>query len=94
MIQWLLYTINVKKTRNYSFNFSASGSNVIIIVYNNKKIIAENILIVSSTDEDQFIKSDSTKIHLNKGINKLKIYFKKGGYGFKIFELKLWISLQ
>ena len=87
--EWLLYTINVKKAGNYSLNFNTSGSDGIINVYNNNKTVVENISIDSSADEDQFIESPAIKIRLNKGISKIKIYFKKGGFGFKNFELML-----
>ena len=34
------------------------------------------------------IPSTATKIHLNKGVNKLTIYFKTGGFDLKSLKLK------
>lgn len=68
--EWLLYTISVKKAENYSLNFNTSGTDGIINVYNNNKIVAENISVATTADEDQFVKSPAIKIHLNKGIIK------------------------
>jgi len=86
--EWLLYTTTVKKSGNYTITFYTSQNNGVVDLYNNKRLISENIAITASKDEDKFIASLPIKIHLNKGVNKIKIYFKKGGFGFKSFELK------
>ena len=86
--EWLLYTLNVKNAGNYSLTFYTSGKDGIINVFNNYKIAAENIPVASSSGEDNFVSSTSVNIHLNKGMNKIKIYFKEGGFCFKSFEFK------
>jgi len=86
--EWLLYTVNVKKAGNYMLTFNTSGAGGVINIYNNNKSVSENISISASADQDKFITSSAIKIRLNKGVNKIKIYFKKGGFGFKSFELK------
>lgn len=86
--EWLLYTMNVKKAGSYLLTLNTSGDNGSINIYNNNKLVSENISISASADEDKFIASSATKIHLNKGVNKIKIYFQRGGFGFKSFELK------
>lgn len=86
--EWLLYTMNVKKAGNYMLTLNTSGADGVINIYNNNKLVSDNIPVVASADEDNFIPSPAIKIHLDKGINKIKIYFKKGGFGFKSFELK------
>ncbi|MGH7954935.1 MAG: hypothetical protein ACREOZ_03150, partial [Gloeomargaritales cyanobacterium] len=53
-----------------------------INIYNNNKLISENISISASSDEDKFVASPAVKIRLQEGVNKIKIYFKKGGFGF------------
>lgn len=86
--EWLLYTTNVKNAGDYSLTFSTSGNNGAIDLYNNGQLISENITLTASGDENKFIASVPIKIHLNKGVNKIKIYFKKGGFGFKSFSFE------
>ncbi len=86
--EWLLYTTTVKKSDNYSITFYTSGNDGVIDLYNNDKLISANISIAASGDEEKFIASTPIKIHLDKGVNKIKIYFKKGGFGFKSFSLE------
>ncbi|HEY5464176.1 MAG TPA: cellulase family glycosylhydrolase [Hanamia sp.] len=85
--EWLLYTTDVKEAGNYLLTFNTSGSNGTINLYGNEKLMAENIAVSASGDDNHFIQSNPIKIQLNKGINKLKIYFKKGGFNFKSFNL-------
>lgn len=85
--EWLLYTTNVGEPGNYYLSFNTSGRDGIIKVYNNEKLIEENITVKASGDENNFIQSAPSNIHLEKGINKIKIYFKKGGFNFKSFKL-------
>jgi hypothetical protein len=87
--EWLLYTIDVKKSGNYSLTFSTSDSSGVINIYVNNKKVSEDISINASGDENKFDKSTPTKINLSKGTNKLKIYFKKGGFNLKNIQLKL-----
>ena len=87
--EWLLYTLTVEKQGNYLLSFNTSGADGIISVYNNDKIIVRNISIRDSGEPEKFITSSPQKIYLNKGVNKLKIYFEKGGFDFKDFQLSL-----
>ncbi len=86
--EWLLYTTNVEEPGNYYLAFTTSGNDGIINVYDNGKLSAENIGVSASGDDNDFTQSTPVKIHLDKGINKIKIYFKKGGFNFKSFKLK------
>ena len=85
--EWLLYTINVEEPGNYYLSFNTSGSDGMVNVYDNGKLIEENITIKDSGEENNFIQSEPINIHLEKEINKIKIYFKKGGFNFKSFSL-------
>jgi hypothetical protein len=87
--EWLLYTIDVKKSGNYSITFSTSDSSGIINIYVNNQKVSNDISINPSGDENKFIESSPTRIHLSKATNKLKIYFKKGGFDLKNITLKL-----
>ncbi len=86
--EWLLYTTTVKKAGVFTTTFITSGNGGIIDLLNNNQLISQNISIVASGDEDKFIPSKPIKIHLNKGVNKIKIYFKKGDFNFKSLQLK------
>ena len=86
--EWLLYTTTVKKASTYTVTFYTSGKDGAIDLYNNDLLISANISVAASKGEDDFIASPAIKMHLNKGINKIKIYFKKGGLNLKDFELK------
>lgn len=86
--EWLLYTIRVMKPGAYSLSFNTSGSDGIITIYNNNQIVAKNISVSSTMDEDTFTQSIATPVPLVKGVNKIKIYFNKGGFGFKNFVWK------
>ena len=86
--EWLLYTTTVKKAGDYSLSFYTSGSDGVIDLNINDQLISQNIAIAATGDENKFMVSLlSGKIHLDKGVNKIKIYFKKGGFGFKNFRL-------
>jgi len=87
--EWLLYTINVKKSGNYSLTFNTSDGSGIINVYNNNKKASNDISINGSGGENSFITSASDKIYLEKGIHKIKVYFKKGGFDLKSFQFYL-----
>lgn len=86
--EWLLYTTTVKKAGNYMITFYTSGNNGVIDLYNNTQLISANISVVASATEDDFIASPAVKIHLDKGTNKIKLSFKKGGFNFKSFQLE------
>lgn len=86
--EWLLYTLNVKNAGNYSLTFNTSGKDGMISVYNNNKPVADSISVVASSRDGSFVASTPVNIPLNKGMNKIKIYFKEGGFGFKSFEFK------
>lgn len=81
--EWLLYTINVAYRGNYHLTFYTSGNEGEMDLYDNDHIVAENIAIAASNNDNDFVQSTSVPIHLIKGVNKIKIYFKKGDFNFK-----------
>lgn len=85
--EWLLYTINVAYRGNYHLTFYTSGNEGEMDLYDNDHIVAENIAIAASNNDNDFVQSTSVPIHLIKGVNKIKIYFKKGDFNFKSFVL-------
>lgn len=87
--EWLLYTLSVEKAGYYDLSFNTSGPDGMISVYNNDKLIGKNISIQLSGDPEKTVTSSPEKIYLNKGVNKLKIYFERGGFDFKNFQLSL-----
>lgn len=85
--EWLLYTTNVKESRDYRLSFLTSGSVGVIDVYDNGNLLAKDISVPASQNENDFIQSKAVKVHLNEGVNKIKIFFKKGGFNLKILKL-------
>jgi len=86
--EWLLYTTTVEQSGNYNLAFNTSGSDGVIDLYDNDKLLAGNISVGASRDDNDFIQSTPVAIHLDKGVNKIKVFFKKGGFNFKSFKLK------
>lgn len=85
--EWLLYTINVAYRGNYHLTFYTSGNEGVMDLYDNDHLVAENIAISASNNDNDFVQTTSVPIHLIKEVNKIKIYFKKGGFNFKSFVL-------
>ena len=86
--EWLIYTTNVEDAGNYQLTFYTSGNDGVIDVYDNGKILAEGLAVAASQGENNFIQSSPATIHLSKGINKIKVFFKKGGFNLKNFKLE------
>lgn len=87
--EWLLYTLDVKESGNYAVTFLTSDGNGIISIYKNDQQISGDISIDATGDENKFMQSGAKKIYLRKGVNRIKIYCKKGGFDLKSFELIL-----
>lgn len=85
----MLYTIDVNKFVDYSLTFNISGNAGTINVYVNDQLIFKNISVAASNDENTFVVSRAMNIHLNKGRNKIKVAFKKGGFNLKNLRFKL-----
>jgi hypothetical protein len=85
--EWLLYTITAEKAGVYALSFTTSGSGGIIDVYNNDQLIKENISIALKDNKNKLQTFTAGTIHLDKGINRIKIFFRKGGFDFYNFEI-------
>ncbi len=86
--EWLLFTTNVEKAGSYHLTFYTSGSDGIIDVYDNDKLLAGNIAVDGSNNDNSFVPSKTVSTHLDKGVNKIKVFFKKGGFNFKSIKLE------
>ncbi|MGF7229987.1 cellulase family glycosylhydrolase [Arachidicoccus sp.] len=88
--EWLLYTTEVKKSGKYHITFITSSDNDsgFINLYNNDKLLLQNLKVENTGSKINFKSSKTKAIFLRKGINKMKIYFLKGGFNFKGFHLK------
>ena len=86
--EWLLYTISAEKAGAYALSFATSGSDGIIDVYNNDQLIKENISIAVNENKNKLQISSAGTIHLDKGINRIKIFFRKAGFDFYNFEIE------
>jgi endoglucanase len=87
--EWLLYTLFVEKSGNYHLSFTTSGAPGIVNIYRNEKLILENFQLPATKDSSQWKTSFTKMIHLEKGVNKIKIYFEKGDFNLKNFQLEL-----
>ncbi len=85
--EWLLFTTYVEQAGSYNLVFNTSGSDGIIDVYDNNKLLAGNIVVAASGDDNDFVPSKPVTVHLNKGVNKIKVFFMQGGFNFKNFQL-------
>ena len=87
--EWLQYTINSKTEKAYTFDIKYSSEN-------DGKIRIEDefgkqlaTVSLSSTKQNENWKTISTKgINLQKGVNKIRIYFESTGINLNYFELK------
>lgn len=86
--EWLLYTIDVENEGDYALTFNTAGPAGTIALHNNGQSVNENISTLFTDNDEAFASSKAVKIHLVRGVNRLKIYFKKGGFNFKSFELR------
>jgi hypothetical protein len=85
--EWLPYTLMVPKAGVYGLSLSTSGGAGIIDVYDGNSMIG-TIPVAASKDGDTFSLSGEKKIRLKRGINRIRIFFKKGGCNFLSFHLQ------
>ena len=85
--EWLQYTLNAEQAGNYNLAFNTSGSDGVIEVYDHDKLLSENVAVAASANDNDFVPSKPVTIHLDKGVNKINVFFKKGGFNFKSFTL-------
>jgi aryl-phospho-beta-D-glucosidase BglC (GH1 family) len=83
--EWLVYTTDVQHAGNYNLVLYVSGSGGVIDVYDNGKLLTENIAVGGSGNDNDFVPSKPMAVHFDKGVNKIKVLFKKGGFNFKSF---------
>jgi endoglucanase len=87
--EWLQYTINVKQagTYNISFETATAKNDANISVFTNGNAAIKNIAVDNSGNENEWRKTTSSKIQLQKGGNKLRIIADIGGFNFKSFTI-------
>jgi hypothetical protein len=86
--EWLQYTLDVQEAGDYNLVFNTSGGGGLIDVYENENLIYQDISVERSENENDFVASQPVTIHFRKGVNKVKVFFLKGGFNFKSFLLK------
>jgi endoglucanase len=89
--EWLLFKINMNRAGQYEFLANTSGESKggLISLFVNDKLQTKKLSILPSKSNDDFIASLPASVTLFKGINKIKIYFVKGGFNFKSFQLSV-----
>ena len=87
--EWLLYTTQVEKSENYRLSYVTASTNDsgVINIYDNNKLLLQNLKVENTGSDTNFKTSEPSIIFLKKGINKIKIYFVKGGFNFKGFRV-------
>lgn len=87
--EWLQYTIQSKKEKNYSFsiNYSSQNDSTIRIEDASGKQLAK-ISIASTSGIENWKTVSAQSIKLKNGENKIRIYFENEGVNINNFELK------
>ncbi|WP_240377663.1 cellulase family glycosylhydrolase [Arachidicoccus soli] len=87
--EWLQYTVSVNKTGKYRISYLTASKNNggMINIFNNDKLFLQNLKVENTGNNTNFEASKTSSIFLKKGVNKIKIYFTKGGFTFKGFTL-------
>lgn len=87
--EWLQYTVHAKEDKNYIFDirYSSASTGKIRIETASKEVLAS--VSLNSTGGNENWKTISTpNIRLQKGENKIRIYFEEGGANLNYFEIK------
>ncbi|WP_313090187.1 cellulase family glycosylhydrolase [Chryseobacterium flavum] len=87
--EWLQYTVHAKEDKNYTFDirYSSASTGKIRIETASKEVLAS--VSLNSTGGNESWKTISTpNIRLQKGENKIRIYFEEGGANLNYFEIK------
>ena len=89
--EWLQYTIDVKKKGNYkvSFGISADSTDGRLSLQNMNSMMSKEIAFNKNDKPDPVWRSVTLdKFYLDKGINRLRLRFEKGGFKLKsiVFE--------
>ncbi|WP_126971651.1 cellulase family glycosylhydrolase [Gynurincola endophyticus] len=83
--EWLLYTLTVKKTGNYSFSFTTRSDTAgRITLMGNEKILVDEIVIPETAT---WTDVKTNKVKLRKGIVRLKVLVKKGGFDLSAIKV-------
>jgi endoglucanase len=87
--EWLQYTVNSKIDKSYTFDIKYSSENDSKIRIENASGKQLATISLSSTEGKENWKTVSAKgINLQKGENKIRIYFENDGVNLNSFELK------
>ncbi|CAM3048160.1 glycosyl hydrolase family 5 [Chryseobacterium flavum] len=87
--EWLQYTVHAKEDKNYTFDirYSSASTGKIRIETASKEVLAS--VSLNSTGGNENWKTISIpNIRLQKGENKIRIYFEEGGANLNYFEIK------
>lgn len=88
--EWLQYTVNVETAGTFNVVIRFSNENAKGKIYladeNGNKLSPVLNLPVSSSANDRWANSVLGKVKLNKGTNKMRVYFEEGGFDFNYLE--------
>ena len=80
--EWLLFTVNIKKTKAYNVAIQYACENIDgkLHLEIDGKIMSKPITLTSTKSEDKYKTVVLPKIKLKGGIHKIKVVFDKGGF--------------
>ncbi|CAH0294133.1 cellulase family glycosylhydrolase [Chryseobacterium sp. Bi04] len=87
--EWLQYTVTSKTDKNYTFSlrYSADSNSNIKIETASGKLLA-SVPLASSGGKENWKTVSVKNIHLQKGENKIRIFFENDGTNLNYFEIK------
>lgn len=87
--EWLQYTINVVKSGRFNITLMTKPGDQpgdVSIVINNKAV-SSHTRIPENYHEGEWQKIVAKNIHLSAGVNRLRLYFQKGGFNLEQIEI-------
>ncbi len=80
--EWMQYTVTVKKEGNYkvAFTISATADTSRLSLLSGNKIIAKDVLVPNTGNEEKWQTTEAKKVHFPEGINYIKVFADKGGF--------------
>jgi hypothetical protein len=88
--EWLMYTLDVnsKTTFDVAIRYSSESAEGKLHFENERGKISKTIAIPFSGGKDNWKTITLKGVVLNKGINKVKVYFEKGNFNLNYLEFK------
>jgi len=88
--EWLQFTMNSSADKNYSIkiNYASQKGNAVLKIVDEKGKELAKISLPETGGNEIWKTAKINNLPLNKGENKIRFVFEKGGFNFKDFEIK------